>query len=105
MLQKRLEELDEAKGINVDFKAALVQAVAPFFADLMIDQFGNYLSQKIFEVANIEELALLTDIIKPCRVDISMNVHGTRAVQTLIEVLSKNIGKSDQILTSVISYL
>jgi hypothetical protein len=37
MLQKRLEELDEAKGINVDFKAALVQAVAPFFADLMID--------------------------------------------------------------------
>jgi len=44
MLQKRLEEFDEAKGINVEFKAALVQAVTPFFSDLMVDQFGNYLS-------------------------------------------------------------
>jgi hypothetical protein len=42
MLQKRLEEYDEAKGINVEFKAALVQAITPFFADLMVDQFGNY---------------------------------------------------------------
>ena len=105
MLQKRLEEYDEAKGINCDFKAALVQAVASFFADLMVDQFGNYLSQKIFEVANLEELELITDIIKPCLVDISMNVHGTRAVQTLVEVLSKNVVQAEGILTSVISYL
>lgn len=59
-------------------------------------------------MANLEELALITDIIKPCLVDISMNVHGTRAVQTLIEVLSKNIGgkgHADEILASVISYL
>lgn len=105
MLQKRLEDYDEAKGINCDFKAALVQAVAPFFADLMVDQFGNYLSQKIFEVANLEELELITDIIKPCLVDISMNVHGTRAVQTLVEVLSKNVVPAEGILTSVISYL
>jgi hypothetical protein len=37
MLQKRLEEFDELKGINCEFKAALIQAVAPFFADLMVD--------------------------------------------------------------------
>jgi hypothetical protein len=102
MLQKRLEEYDEAKGINVEFKAALVQAITPFFADLMVDQFGNYLSQKIFEVSTHEEIVLITEVIKPCLVDISMNVHGTRAVQTLVEVLSKNISQADGILTSVI---
>ncbi len=105
MLQKRLEEFDELKGINCDFKAALIQAVAPFFGDLMVDQFGNYLSQKIFEVANLEELGLIVDIIKPCLVDISMDVHGTRAVQTLVEVLSKNVSQSEGMLTSVIEYL
>ena len=105
MLQKRLEEFDELKGINCDFKAALIQAVAPFFADLMIDQFGNYLSQKIFEVANFEELGLIVDIIKSCLVDISMDVHGTRAVQTLVEVLSKNVSQSQGLLISVIEYL
>jgi hypothetical protein len=40
MLQKKLEE----DNITQDFKSALIQCVAPFLADLMIDQFGNYLS-------------------------------------------------------------
>jgi hypothetical protein len=34
--------------------------VVPIFADLMLDQFGNYLSQKVFEVANFDELVMLT---------------------------------------------
>jgi len=45
------------------------------------------------------------DIIKPCLVDISMDVHGTRAVQTLVEVLSKNVSLSEVMLSSVIEYL
>jgi hypothetical protein len=47
MLQKRLEDEPD----NVLFKQALIHSVYPFFQDLMVDQFGNYLSQKIFEVA------------------------------------------------------
>ena len=53
MLQKKLEEDNTQK----DFKSSLIKSVLPFFADLMVDQFGNYLSQKIFEVANEIELA------------------------------------------------
>ncbi len=41
MLQKRLEE-DEDKPS--EFKSALIHAVSSFFADLMVDQFGNYLT-------------------------------------------------------------
>jgi Pumilio-family RNA binding repeat len=71
----------------------------------MIDQFGNYLSQKIFEVASFDELVLLSEMIKPCLAEISMNVHGTRAVQTLVEVLSKDIKASENILLGIIEYL
>lgn len=79
--------------------------MSKFFADLMVDQFGNYLSQKIFEVASLDELAMLTEMIKPCLVEISMNVHGTRAIQTLIEVLSKDVKLAEPILLGIISYL
>jgi hypothetical protein len=48
---------------------------------------------------------LIVDIIKPCLVDISMNVHGTRAVQTLVEVLSKNVPQAESMLLSVIDFL
>jgi len=48
---------------------------------------------------------MITEIIKPCLVEVSMNVHGTRAVQTLVEVLSKDISKSESTLFSVINFL
>lgn len=79
--------------------------MSTFFADLMVDQFGNYLSQKIFEVASLDELALLTEMIKPCLVEIAMDVHGTRAVQTLIEVLSKDVKLAEPVLFGIIAYL
>ena len=104
MLQKRLED-DLTKPQNEAFKAALIQNVAPFFADLMLDQFGNYLSQKIFEVATFDEIVFLSQMIKPCLAEVSMNVHGTRAVHTLVEVLSKDTKKSEQVLLSIIDFL
>ena len=68
----------------------------------MVDQFGNYLIQKMFEVASYEELLSLVNVIAPCLVEISMNVHGTRAVQTLIDVLSKNTKANEYILLNII---
>ena len=46
----------------------------------MIDQFGNYLSQKILEVSSIDEIKLIIDSILPNLTEIAMNVHGTRAI-------------------------
>jgi hypothetical protein len=60
-----------------------------FFPTLMVDQFGNYLAQKIFEVSTEEELGSIADSFLSELGNISLNVHGTRAVQSLVEILIK----------------
>lgn len=52
MLQKKLDE-DCQEQL---FKQALISRLVPIFQDIMMDQFGNYLTQKILEVASINEL-------------------------------------------------
>lgn len=56
-------------------------------AELMTDPFGNYLCQKLLEVANDFQLSRIVDTIAPSLVSISLNMHGTRAVQKLVEVI------------------
>lgn len=75
MLQKKLEDCKHS-----DFNSAFIQSIGPFFKDLMVDQFGNYLCQKIIEVCSPQELMLIVDLILPDIVRISMDVHGTRSV-------------------------
>ncbi|XP_074559724.1 putative pumilio homolog 8, chloroplastic [Curcuma longa] len=58
--------------------------------ELMVDPFGNYLMQKLLEKCNEEQLLkILLELNKnPLNlVEISLNVHGTRAVQKLIETV------------------
>ena len=57
----------------------------------MANQFGNYLCQKIIEVASKRDLSLIVHSILPKATSISMSVHGTRAMQTLVEVLADKI--------------
>jgi len=57
----------------------------------MINQFGNYLCQKIIEGADANTLSIIISTISNQLVFISLNVHGTRAVQTLIEKLAHNV--------------
>lgn len=72
------------------------------FQDLMTDQFGNYLCQKIIEVATDEELRMIVTTVLPELIKISMNIHGTRSVQTLVEVLSKKLDLFEQELFKII---
>ncbi|KAJ3432837.1 pumilio homology domain family member [Anaeramoeba flamelloides] len=55
------------------------------FEDLMKDQFGNYLCQKLFQLCSedciLEVLVEIEQVIIP----ISTNLYGTRAIQKLIE--------------------
>ncbi|KAI5060995.1 hypothetical protein GOP47_0023500 [Adiantum capillus-veneris] len=58
--------------------------------ELMIDPFGNYLVQKLLEVCNDDQrLRILnTTTANGELINVSLNMHGTRAVQKLIETLT-----------------
>lgn len=68
----------------------------------MVDQFGNYLCQKIIEVCNDNELKQLVNVIIPSIVKIIMNIHGTRSIQTLIDILSKNLDFFNEEISRII---
>ncbi|KAL6623246.1 hypothetical protein ACP70R_033125 [Stipagrostis hirtigluma subsp. patula] len=82
-LQQRLD--DGKREVDLIFAG-----VARHAAQLMVDPFGNYLMQKLLAVCDAgQRMALvLTLTADPfVLVRISLNVHGTRAVQKLIESL------------------
>ncbi|KAJ7968186.1 Pumilio 7 like [Quillaja saponaria] len=65
--------------------------------ELMMNPFGNYLMQKLLDVCNEEQRLqiLLMVTVEPGQlVRISLNTHGTRVVQKLIETLKTRQQKS-----------
>lgn len=87
MIQQKLENFAQNSS---DFVPALVAALKPQFADVMSNQFGNYLCQKIIEVSSVSELAQIVDAVLPTAISISLSVHGTRAMQSLVEMIAQN---------------
>jgi len=63
----------------------------PIIPAVMDNQFGNYLCQKIIEVADAHTIDLVVNRIIGNVVDISLNLHGTRAIQTLVDRLALRI--------------
>ncbi|GAA6020579.1 hypothetical protein JCM8202_006309 [Rhodotorula sphaerocarpa] len=81
-LQKKLEE---GKPEHRDM---IFNEVFPHFAELMTDPFANYLAQRLLEYATDEQRDTLIESISGELVSISLNMHGTRAVQKMIDYLS-----------------
>lgn len=52
----------------------------------MVDPFGNYLFQKIAEKVTPEERIMLVQSVSNRLVNASLNLHGTRSVQKIVEV-------------------
>ena len=57
----------------------------------MVNQFGNYLCQRIMEEADSEDMEKIVETIQYDLVTVSLNIHGTRVIQILIERLSRGI--------------
>lgn len=70
--------------------AEIFDELLPNLITLMTDPFGNYLFQKLVERCNDEQrMRVLREICVGTRlVEVSLNTHGTRAVQKVIEMLS-----------------
>ncbi|OAD75540.1 hypothetical protein PHYBLDRAFT_98829, partial [Phycomyces blakesleeanus NRRL 1555(-)] len=80
-LQKKLEE---PNGQNLEM---IFDEIHSHFVELMTDPFGNYLCQKLLERCSNTQRGIIVTIIAPELLSISLNMHGTRAVQKLIEFL------------------
>lgn len=81
-LQTKLEE-GNTMYINSIFEECYEK-----FVDLMTDPFGNYLCQKLFEHCNDSQRLALVERCAPAFPRVSTNMHGTRAVQRMVECLS-----------------
>ncbi|GKY93195.1 hypothetical protein MPSEU_001092100 [Mayamaea pseudoterrestris] len=57
-----------------------------FWGEAMIDPFGNYLFQKVLEKVTAEERITLIKSVSPRLVNASLNLHGTRSVQKVVEL-------------------
>lgn len=51
----------------------------------VVDPFGNYLCQKLLEFCDESQKGKIVARVSPSLVAICLNMHGTRAVQKLIE--------------------
>ncbi|XP_043693848.1 meiotic coiled-coil protein 2-like isoform X2 [Telopea speciosissima] len=96
-LQKKFDE-GTAEDVEMVFNEIIEDVV-----ELMMNPFGNYLMQKLLDVGTEEQrmqiLLMVTE--EPGQlVKISLNTHGTRVVQKLIETL-----KTKQQISMVISAL
>lgn len=82
-LQKKLEEGDPAH------RDMIFRETYGHFPELMIDPFGNYLCQKLLEHATEEQRSAIIDSVANDLVGISLNMHGTRAVQKMVDFLAQ----------------
>jgi hypothetical protein len=53
-----------------------------------IDPFGNYLCQKLMEYCTDAQRTMIVEQVSTAIISISLNMHGTRAVQRMIEFLN-----------------
>ena len=70
------------------FTKCLIHYVRPIITDVMVNQFGNYLCQRIMEEADSYDMEKIVETIQYDLVNVSLNIHGTRVIQILIERLS-----------------
>jgi len=85
----------------------------PFWGEAMVDPFGNYLFQKILEKITAEERIMLVKTVSTRLVNASLNLHGTRSVQKIVELCTideenaklsgDNDGKNEETASDVLT--
>ncbi|KAJ3273502.1 Ribosome biogenesis protein erb1 [Terramyces sp. JEL0728] len=88
-LQKQIEELHHT-AIKLIFAEIFSHSTELMIGKIEInaDPFGNYLCQKLIEFCSDEQRTEIVQRVAPDLIFISLNMHGTRAVQKLIEAAS-----------------
>jgi hypothetical protein len=74
-----------ARGGSV-FSEVIFTKVEPHIMQLVRDQHGNYLLQKLLEVISAEQFDTVFNLLKDHLIALAKDAHGTRAVQKIVEV-------------------
>jgi len=80
LLQQALDEEGSSAA------TAILNEGLSFWGEAMVDPFGNYLFQKILEKITPDERVTLVKSVSPRLVNASLNLHGTRSVQKVVEL-------------------
>lgn len=80
LLQQALDEEGDTAA------TAILKEGLTFWGEAMVDPFGNYLFQKILEKITPEERVLMIKTVSTRLVNASLNLHGTRSVQKVVEL-------------------
>lgn len=91
-LQRQLDLSKENKTpeagdiVPVDVAATMIfNEIHTKIVELMVDPFGNYLVQKLFESVSASQRLVLIRCAAPEFIRIALDPHGTRALQKLVE--------------------
>ncbi|QLL34545.1 hypothetical protein HG536_0G04070 [Torulaspora globosa] len=82
-LQKKLESPSESNIV----RDLMYDQIKPYFLELILDSFGNYLIQKLCEYLTADQKTTLIQSIYPNVFQISINQYGTRSLQKIIDTV------------------
>lgn len=82
-LQKKLDSSTEYEAV----RDLMYQGIQPFFLELILDPFGNYLIQKLCDYLTLDQKTTLIQDIYPNVFQISINQYGTRSLQKIIDTV------------------
>ncbi|CAD7942635.1 unnamed protein product [Amoebophrya sp. A120] len=97
-LQRSLMEHDK------DMTELIYEKAEPGFVQLLSDQYGNYLSQKILEHCSDEQFDSLFAKVDGQLAMLANEVHGTRAVQKFVEEGIRR-GRTQQVVSGLIDHV
>ncbi len=80
-LQKQLEV------VNTDLIQLVFVEVLPVVSDLVIDVYGNYVIQKIFDFGTDEQKIVMASKLLDYIIPLSLHLYGCRVVQKALETL------------------
>lgn len=83
---KQLQGTLQRAGRGSDLAQLIFTRAKPCFVELVRDQHGNYLSQRILETATTEQFDELFALMASDLEGLAQDQHGTRAVQKLVEL-------------------
>ena len=99
-LQKKIDE--EIQKKDFVFCEDLLNVLIDYFPALMVNQFANYLCQKLIKIAKPAQIDRILSTIHNDFVRVAMDQHGTRPLQKLLDKIYPLTNERSAFLSSAV---